>query len=160
MTIRSVDRTTLDGTSINVMIGRNPIPCLKSSYGDKLESETYSEMGSQEIDGRGDGTYKTTDAKITMASKTFRERFAPLLQVNGYGNEVFPVVFMYQHPRLGSDSDLLEECRVTGFDAALEASNKALEVEFGLVFNQLRLTDRRITINRVKGGVGQTASKF
>lgn len=160
MTMRRVNKIAMDGTSITMMFGRNQMACTKASYADKLETATLSNMGSQSIDARTPGTYSTEEAKVSMDSVVFRAEFAPLLQVDGYGNEQIPIVFAYAHPDLGSDSDLLHQCRFTGIAQALENSNKANEVEFGITFNQLYLTDRRITINKRNPRVPLAASKF
>ncbi len=160
MTMRSVDRIALDGTCITLVFGRNEIPCTKASYGDAIETTTITNMGSQQIDGRTRGTYKTTDAKVSMQSQIFRDIFAPLLQKDGYGNEQVPIVFQYQHPDLGDDSDYLDQCRFVGIDQALENSNKALEVEISIVFNQLFLTDERKTINTLDTSLPIGPSNF
>jgi hypothetical protein len=160
MPMRRVKKIALDGTSITMMFGRNQIPCTKASYADKLETAVLSHMGSQTIDARTMGTYSTEEAKVSMDAVVFRAEFAPILQVSGYGNEQFPIVFAYLHPDLGDDSDLLDQCRFTGLSQALENSNKALEVEFGIVFNQLYLTNNRITINQPNPAVPLGASRF
>lgn len=157
---RRVAKIALDGTTITMMFGRNQIQCTKASYADKLETAVLSHMGSQAIDERSPGTYSTEEAKVSMSSTVFRAEFADLLQTDGYGTEQIPIVFSYSHPDLGSDSDLLDQARFTGLSQALEASNKALEVEFGIVFNQLYLTDRRITINKLDPDVPLAPSKF
>jgi hypothetical protein len=160
MTMRRVDKIALDGTCISMTFGRNEVPCSKASYADKLETAVHSNMGSQQIDARTRGTYSTEDAKVTMESVVFRAVFAPLLQRRGYGNEQIPIVFHYTHPDLGDDSDLLDGCRFTGLAQALENSNKALEVEIGIVFNQLYLTDRRVTLNVLDTRQPLQPSKF
>jgi hypothetical protein len=158
--MRRVSKIALDGTSITMMFGRNQVLCTKASYADKLETSTLSYMGSQAIDARTMGSYSTEEAKVSMDSVVFRAEFTPLLQTAGYGNEQIPIVFAYFHPDLGDDSDLLDQCRFTGLSQALENSNKALEVEFGIVFNQLYLTNSRITINQPNPAVPLGASKF
>jgi hypothetical protein len=160
MAIRRVSRIALDGSTITMTMGRHQIPSTKASYGDKLETEVIRNMGAQEISARTPGIYSTEDAKVTMESVTFREVLYPLLQQSGYGNEQIPIVFAFTHPDLGDDSDLLEECRFVGIAQALEASAKALEVEFGIVFNQLYLGNDRKTINAIDPSVPLNASQF
>lgn len=160
MAIKRVSRIALSGTNITMTIGRHQIACRKASYGDKLETDSGSNMGSQQIDFRTMGTYTTDEAKITMESVVFRSEFMPLLQQNGFGNEEIPIIFSYSHPDLGDDSDLLDESRFTNLSQAIEASNKALEVDFGIVFNQLYLTDERKTINAIDPSVPLTTSNF
>lgn len=160
MTMRRVNRIALDGSTLSILFGRNQIPCLKASYGDKLETAVLSNMGSQEIDARTPGNYVTEDAKVSMESVVFRAQFAPLLQVDGYGTEQIPIIFAYGHPDIGDDSDLLEQARFVGLNLAVENSSKAFEVEFSIVFNQLYLTDQRIRINKLNPQLPLTASKF
>jgi hypothetical protein len=158
--VRRVEKIALDGTSITMMFGRNQIACTKASYADKIETTAVSFMGSQAIDARTVGSYSTEEAKVSMDSVVFRAEFMPLLQRSGFGNEQIPIVFGYSHPDLGDDSDMLDQCRFTGTSQAIEASNKALEVEFGIVFNQLYLGDDRKTINQPNPAVPLGASKF
>jgi hypothetical protein len=160
MTMRRVEKIALDGTSITMMFGRNQIACTKASYADKIETTAVSFMGSQAIDARTVGSYSTEEAKVSMDSVVFRAEFMPLLQRSGFGNEQIPIVFGYSHPDLGDDSDMLDQCRFTGTSQAIEASNKALEVEFGIVFNQLYLGDDRKTINQPNPAVPLGAPKF
>ncbi len=160
MTMRRVKHIALDGTTVTLTMGRHEIACLSASYADKIETETLSHMGSQSIDERTSGAYKTEEAKIRMSATVFRSDLAPLFAQNGYGVEMIPIVIAYTHPDIGDDSDLLSEARFTGISAATEASAKALEVEFGIVFNQLYLTNRRVTINKLDPKQPLPASKF
>lgn len=160
MSMRRVNKIALDGTTVTMMFGRNQIACKKASYADKLETEAVSNMGSQAINARTAGTYSTEEAKISMDAVVFRAEFYPLLQVDGYGNEQIPIVIAESHPDLGDDSDLLDQCRFTGISNAYENSNKAREVEFGIVFNQLYLGNDRKTLNKLDPAVPLAASKF
>lgn len=160
MPIRRVARIALSGTDLTMTIGRHQIACRKASYGDKLETDSGSNMGSQQIDFRTRGSYTTEEAKITMESVVFRAELMPLFQQNGFGNEEIPIIFSFSHPDLGDDSDLLDEARFTNIAQALEASNKAFEVDFGITFNQLYLTDERKTINAIDPSVPLNASNF
>ncbi len=160
MTMRRVNRIALDGTTVNITIGRHLIACISASYGDKLETETLTPMGFQTIEERTRGTYKTEDAKIKMSAVTFRAELAPLLPKEGYGVVPIPIVIGYSHPDLGSDSDLLARARFSGIAQAVENSAKVLEVEFGLIFDQLYLTDRRITLNVLNPNVPIPLSKL
>jgi hypothetical protein len=136
-----------DGSTVKVTIGRTEIPCLAASYGDNLQPEKLREMGSQQIDAITNGTYETDEAKIKMASSVFRGVFMPLVDSSGFGNRSLPVVCSFEHPDLGGDSDYLDGCRFTKLGAAMEASAKANEVEFGLTVRQIYWTDQRKTIN-------------
>lgn len=160
MTMRRVNGIALDGTSITLMFGRNQIACTKATYGDKIETAVLSHMGNQTIDERTMGSYATEDAKVSMSAVVFRAEMVPLLQTNGFGNEPIPIIFAYRHPDLGDDSDFLRDARFVGLNHALENSNKALEVEFTIVFNQLYIGDDRKTINNPDPSLPLRASKF
>ncbi len=147
MTMRRVQHISLDGSTVAITIGRHEIPCISASYGDSLETETLTPMGSQSIEERTRGVYKTEAAKIKMSSLIFRSMLAPLLPKEGFGIQIFPIVVSYTHPDLGDDSDLLNESRFINTAIAVENSAKVLEVEFGIVFNQLYTTNKRITLN-------------
>jgi hypothetical protein len=143
--IRVID-VEFDGTSVKAIIGRTEIPLLASSYGDNLQPEKVRQMGSQLIDAVTLGTYETDEGKVKMRSSVFRGIFLPLADRYGFGNRVLPVVFSFEHPDIGSDSDELL-CRFTKIAAAQEASNKGLEVELGLTVTQIWWGDARKTIN-------------
>lgn len=160
MTMRHVDRIALDGTTVSVTFGRVEIKALKASYGDKIETTTLTEMGSQKIDYRTRGTYSTEEGKLTFESSTFRAIFGPLLQIDGFGNERIPLVIGYTHPDLGDDSDLLFQAQFVGLAQALENSNKALETEVTIVYNQIYWTDQRKTINQLDPSILLGASQF
>src|SRR5512145_2020196 len=98
----------LDGTNITMVIGRTQIDILKCSYGDKLTPEKLRQMGRQDIDSITRGIYDTDDGKFTLAASVFRGELAPLLDTEGFGNRVIPLIFNFNHPELGSDSDLME----------------------------------------------------
>lgn len=160
MTMRRVNRNALDGTNIVLMFGRLQIPCLKASYGDKIEPENLTFMGTQEISAQTTGTYSTEDAKVTMESTVFRADFLPNLQQNGYGNERLSMIFSYSHPDLGDDSDFIDGARFTNIAVAVENSAKAFEIEIGIKFTQLYMGDARITINSLDPSQPLDASKF
>lgn len=141
----------LDGTTVSVTIGRTVIPCTKGSYADNLDPQFLTYMGSQSQDESTPGTYKTDVAKFTMSSVVFRTEFLPKLPQNGAGNVRFPMVVGFEHPDLGDDSDLLEGCKIMNLAAAIENSGKALETELSFQVQQIRWTDRRVTINRLSG---------
>jgi hypothetical protein len=148
MALRRLGPIAFDGTTINIAIGRTIVPCLKASYGDKLETQTISNMGSQKIDARTPGTYSTEEVSLTFESTKFRELVAPRLQVDGFGNERLQLVVAFSHPDIGYDSDLLDNCRITNGATALENSNKAAEVELKLTTDQIYWTQQRKTINK------------
>lgn len=160
MTIRRVDRIGLDGTTLSVTLGRIQVAALKASYGDKLETATLSEMGSQAIDVRTPGNYSTDEVAISFEAVTFRSEVLPRLQTTGFGNEKLPIVFGFTHPDLGDDSDLLIGCRVTNLAQAIENSNKALEVELKLTTDQIFWGNDRKTINSLDPSLPLDASQF
>lgn len=136
-----------DGSTVAITIGRTQIDCLSMSYGDKLQPEELRNMGSQQIDALTPGTYTTDEAKVKMASSTFRAEFMPLVDKNGFGNRALPIVSTFTHPDTGTDSDLLDGCRFIGIAAAVENSAKANEIEFAIKPRQIYWTDQRKTIN-------------
>ena len=136
----------LDGTTITMTVGRTQVDVLKCSYGDKLSPEKLRQMGRQDIDSITRGTYDTDDGKFSIAGSVFRGGLASLLDTEGFGNRVVPIIFSYTHPELGSDSDLLE-ARIISLNGSGENSAKALEHEFGLIVRQVWWTDLRLTIN-------------
>lgn len=148
----------IDGTNVSITAGKTVIPCLKAGYGDSLDPQFLSYLGSQEQDEQTDGTYKTDDVAITMSSVVFRTLFMPALAATGAGNTRFPIVVLRSHPELGDDSDLLMDCRVKNLAAAIENSSKAEETEIKLSVRQIKWTDARITINRIAGVTQGTAS--
>lgn len=161
MSINRVSRIALDGTTVTIAFGRATIACTKASYGDGLTTGTLSSMGSQSIDARTRGTYKTEQATVSMDSVIFREEMMPLMAVDGFGNEELSAILVsYGHPDLGFDSDALGEARFVGLAAAIENSEKALEVEFKIDFNQLYWGNNRITINQRDLTTPLPASKF
>jgi hypothetical protein len=137
----------LDGTTTVMTIGRTQIPVMSGSYGDNLSPEKLRQMGSQIIDALTMGTYETDEGKVKMSASNFRGLFFPLVDQYGFGNRSIPLIFSFTHPEIGNDSDYLDGCRFTKLSQALEASNKAQEVEFGITVRQIYWTDRRITIN-------------
>ncbi len=161
MAINRVSRIAIDGTTVTIAFGRANIACTKASYGDGLTTGTLTSMGSQSIDARTLGTYKTEQATVSMDSVIFREELMPLLAADGFGNEVISaVVVNYGHPDLGFDSDALGEARFVGIAAAVENSEKAAEVEFKIDFNQLYWGNARITINQRDLTTPLPASRF
>jgi hypothetical protein len=134
-----------DGTIVHVTFGKTPIQCINASYGDNLQPDKLRMMGSQLIEALTMGTYETDDAKVTLATSVFRADFLPYV-VPGFGTKLMPMIFTITHPDLGEDSDMLV-ARFTGIKAAIEASNKALQVELGMTVQQIWWGDSGITIN-------------
>jgi len=148
----------LDGTTISITLGRTVVPCTKGSYGDSLDPQFLTAMGSQAQDECTPGTYKTDDAKFTMSMVVYRTVFMPALAKNGAGNVRFNIVVGFEQPDLGDDSDLLENCTVKGAGGAIENSSKPLEVEVTFRVQQIRWTDARTTWNRLPGVVQGAAT--
>lgn len=148
MTIRRVERIGLDGTCISVTIGRTTIPFRKTSYGDKLETDAGSDMGSQQIDYRTRGTYTTDEFDGEIEEVNFREILQPLLKTDGFGNEHLPIVVSETHPQLGYDSDLLENFRFGAISNTYQNDNKVLVRSVKGTFDQLYLGEDRKTINQ------------
>ena len=144
--IQRVRGYELDGTCVSMVIGRTQFDVLKCSYGDKLTPEKLRQMGRQDIDSITRGIYDTDDGKFTVSASVYRAEIMPLLDTEGFGNRVSPLIFCFNHPELGNDSDLLE-ARIVSLGGSAENSAKALEVEVGLIVRQVWWTNERKTIN-------------
>lgn len=160
MSIKRVNRIAADGTTVTTTFGRHRIAALKASYGDKLETETLNEMGSQSIDARSPGKYSTDEFTITFEYVTFRERVSPLLQKDGFGNEKIPIVVGTFHPDLGSDSDLLDRCRFVGQKENPENTATPRSVECTFTVDQIYWGESRKTRNKLRPDLPLAASKF
>jgi hypothetical protein len=158
--LRRVAGIGLDGSMVTATFGKIEVPLIKASYGDKLEPAFLSFMGSQQQDEQTPGTYKTDDVKLSMSAMVFRTLILPAMPATGGGNVRLPIVVGRTHPDLGSDSDLLENCRITNWSAAVENSNKAEEVELTATVQQIKWTDSRKTINQLRGVVPAGAIGF
>jgi|PlaIllAssembly_1097288.scaffolds.fasta_scaffold46044_2 hypothetical protein len=148
MTIRRIDRTAADGTTLTITFGRHQIPVQSISYGDKIETQQGSNTGSQKIDWETPGSYSTEEAACKMEAILFRELMTPLMASDGISADTFSIVVTDSHPGFGDDSDLLEGAHFVGLKAARDNSNNAAMVEFGIKFKQIYWTNSRITINR------------
>lgn len=160
MAIRRVIGIEVDGSIVTTTFGRHEVPCLKTSYGDALETAFLVEMGSQRNAAQTPGTYKTEDATFTFRSTVWRARMMPLFPKYGGGDVIIPIVVGFTHPDMGSDSDLLQGARFTGWKAAYENSNKAAEIEVKATILQILWTSQRKTINALRGAIPVGASKF
>jgi len=158
--IRRANHIAIDGTTVSATFGRNQIACVKAAYGDKVETAALSEMGSQRINVRSRGSYTTDEFSITFEETRFRAEFTPLLQRSGFANEMIPIVIGVFHPDLGSDSDLLEECRLLSISNEYENSNAVKLIETKWSTNQIYWTEARITINQRDLSQPLSASKF
>jgi len=148
--MRRVLGSTLDGANnVELIIGRSEIPILGMKYGDNLEIEKVRIVGHQAIEATTDGTYQTEDGSIKMLSDVFRSQLLVALPNNGFGLLRSPACVSYEQVELGADSDALAGLRILGLSAAIEASNKALEVEFKIAYTQVYWGDLRKTINQL-----------
>lgn len=155
MRLRRISGHELDGSTVTITIGKYQFYALAVSYGDSLQPEKLRQMGGQEIDAITEGTYETEEGKLRVSASVWRGEIAPLLEQNGWGNVGHSVVVSFTHKQLGSDSDLLADCRLISNTDAPEAGSKPLEHEIKLVYRQIFWTDDRKTINRL-GDVYQT----
>lgn len=160
MGLRRVAGIGFDGSTVSTTFGKVPVPLLKAAYGDKLEKVYLSYMGSQEQDEQTPGTYKTDDLQITMSSVIFRTVLMPAFPQTGGGNVRMPIVINREHPELGDDSDLLEDCTCSNWAAAVENSNKAEETTLTWTVRQIKWTDARKTLNQLRGVVPAGAIGF
>ncbi len=160
MTIQRVDRIAADGTTVTTILGKHQIPALKASYGDKIEREVGSEMGSQQIDYETPGKYSTEVLALTFEYVRFHEDISPLLQTDGFGNERIPIVVAVSHPDLGSDSDLLDQCRFLSQKDSVDNTSGARVVETEWSTNQIYWGDERKTRNKLDLSQPLDISKF
>lgn len=151
MTIRRVGDIEFDGSCVTVTIGRAIVEVMKISYADSITTSTVTSMGSQEQDARTDGSYKTEQVSITIRGSLWRRDVLPTLPPNGFGNSRRSIVVGYKHPELGTDSDELAAARFVNLGAAMEAGEKAAEIELKCDIKQIFWGDGRFTLNRVKG---------
>lgn len=127
-------------------IGRTQMVITKCSYGDSLATEDLKVMGNQVIEAITRGTYAADEGKFALPGSVFRAELGPKLDLEGFGNREYPIVFSYDHPNLGSDSDLVM-ARIIKIGATGEVGGKAQENEFGLKVRQIFWTEDRKTIN-------------
>jgi len=160
MSIKRVNRIATDGTTVTVTLGRHQIPCLKATYGDKIETSFGAELGSQQIDYRTRGNYSTEELTITWEYVRYHSEVVPLLQLDGFGNEAISVVVSETHPDLGSDSDMLTGCRMTGQKDSIENTNAARVVETTWTTDQVYWGEVRKTRNQRNLSLPLDASKF
>lgn len=159
MTIKRVATSELDGTIVTTSFGSTAVPCAEATYGDDIETGNYTPMGSQGGGRRTRGVYKPAEWTVKMSSFDFRTILLPALPETGAGNVEFALVVGVRHPDLGDDSDLLESCRCTNWAAAVKNSSEALMVDLKGTTQQVRWTDKRITIN-VPDGATQGVSQL
>lgn len=150
----SITRTAnigFDGSTVTTTFGKAEVRAISAKYGDKLEPEMQAEMGAQDQSEQTPGKYSTEEVEIVFSALRFRTEIMPLFPANGAGNVRVPIVVGRTHPDLGSDSDLLENCRCINWGAAVENSSKAETVTTKWTTMQVKWTDRRVTINKLPG---------
>lgn len=150
MSLRRVNKLALDGTNVSLVIGTSVLRVTKQSYGDSLTIAKGSALGSQEQDYQTSGSYKTDDCSYTVESIDYRN-FLSTLPANGFGNKIFSAVILYEHPAMGSDSDLLDGFRFLTNAVSVEAGEKMIEQEIKASCMQIYWGERRATLNFVKG---------
>ena len=141
----------LDGSNVTITLGKIECPAISAKYGDKLEPGKLSYMGGQQVDEMTQGSYSIEDPEIVVSSVIFRSVIMPAMPKSGGGNVRLPVVVSFDHPDLGSDSDLIEGARIVNWSQAVSNSNTAFEVPLKLAATQIRWTDDRKTINQLRG---------
>ena len=141
-----------DGSSAHITFGVHEIPFLKADYGDSLKPDPVRQTGSQAIAAYTPGQYEVKEAKITFRSSVFRALLLPRLPGGGFGNVRISLVVNVIHPEIGADSDLLQNARLMDVAAAIEASNKGLEVETTWQPDQIYWGSERKHINFLPGG--------
>lgn len=151
MPFRQVNGIGLDGTNVTATFGKIEVPIVSATYGDKLEPGTLSFMGAQQNDERTPGTYSVDEITIKVSTIIFRTRILTAMPQYGGGNILIPIVIGYEHPDIGTDSDLLDQCRITQWPQTTENSNTPLQVELKANSLQIFWSDQRKTINQLRG---------
>jgi hypothetical protein len=149
MSIRRVSKIAADGTTLTITFGTHQAKVLSISYGDHVETQQMSHAGSQAIDAETQGTYGVDDGVVKMESLEFRQSIMPLMRIDGFGADQFPIVVTDSHPQFGDDSDLLDRAHFVGLKAARDNSNNVATVEFGIKYQQVWWGNDRRTINRL-----------
>jgi len=150
MSLRRVNRLAFDGTNVSIIVGTNVLRCTKQSYGDSLTIAKGSALGSQAQDYQTSGSYKTDDCSFTVEAIDYRE-FTDRLPANGFGNQILNAVILYEHPAMGSVSDMLEGFRLLTNAVSTEAGEKMIEHEIKASCMQIYWGARGATLNFVKG---------
>lgn len=159
MSLRRVNRLAFDGTNVSIIVGVNIIRCTKMSYGDSLTIAKGSALGSQEQDYQTSGSYKTDDCSFTVEAIDYRE-LADKLPANGYGNQGYNAIILYEHPAMGSVSDLLTGFRFLSNAVSAEAGEKMIEQEIKASCMQIFWGARGATLNYIKGKPRANATQF
>lgn len=150
MAITRIKNLGLDGTTVTVQFGTLTVPCRSvSGYGDSLSTEWVPNMGSQERGEQSPGTYAVEDLKIVVSTVRWYAQLLAALPKNGAGNLVVNLTISYSHPDLGTESDLLEGCRLIGTSGSIENSAKLLDRELTFSVAQVYHGERRATINKL-----------
>jgi hypothetical protein len=160
MTMKSVNRIAIDGTTVTATLGRLQLPLTKASYSDALETEELRRMGEQIIAAVTPGAYKPGEISLEMSSADFRSLLVPAMQTDGFGLEQIALVITETHPDLGTDSDLIDGFRFTNLSSAHEASATVEKVEIKGKCVQVYWGDERKTINKRNMALPLTASGF
>lgn len=158
--LRRVIGVGLDGSTVNITLGKIEVPIIKADYGDKLETSWLSAMGSQEQDEQSPGTYKTDPLKLVVSAMVFRTLILPNFPNNGAGMVRMTIVVSRSHPEAGNDSDMLVDCRCMNFSAAADASNKVEEMPLEFSVRQIKWGRARKTINQIRNAGAAGVSKF
>lgn len=155
MDITRINGVEFDGSCCTITFGAYEIPFLSADYGDSLTPEKVRQCGSQEISALTPGEYDVDAASIKFRSSVFRAVLMPLFQSVGFGNQRIQLVVNFVHPEIGADSDMLVNARIINPKAAVEASNKGLEIETKWQPQQVLWTSARKRINvPSNGGTG------
>lgn len=160
MAITRVAGLETDGTLWTATFGRHIIRIIKADYGDSIEPADLNEIGAQEVSAQTPGMYKPENLKITFRGLVFRGIVTPLLAKRGFGNTLIPITIGFEHPDLGSDSDLATGCRLVKITKAIDNSNKPNEITTEWKVRQYWHGGERKTINAFGSAVATGASKF
>ena len=137
MTIQRVGGRGLDSTMTGVTIGKLDMPYISAAYDDSVEPGFLSHAGSQAQDEQSEGAYKTEMLKLKISAMVFRSIFLPAMPRSRMSSLLLPVVVGFQHEDIGTDSDLLHNCRFVAWPQSIENDVKVLEVELSATIQQI-----------------------
>lgn len=151
--MRHVAGKAVDGSIVSFFYAAQEWQITKIEYADNLTVADISQLGSQEIDAMTYGKYSVEEKTFEM-TKARWEEFLALLP-NGFGNSRQTIVVRAEDPdtdlinSLGSQSDTLENCRITGVAGSYENSEAVSMVVIKFKPQQIRWSGK--TLNRVAG---------
>ncbi|MEQ9324836.1 MAG: hypothetical protein RIF41_37060 [Polyangiaceae bacterium] len=150
--IKRVEGLGLDGSTVNIMLGKIEVPMISASYGDKLDVGELGYMGGQQIDELTQGKYSTDEITFEVSDVIYRSLILPNMPSRGMGVIRIPsIIINKEHPDLGSDSDQLSGCRLIGWPMQINNTQEAFKLSLKAKCRQVLWGSERKTINLLRG---------